>query len=114
MRFRESVSIRGFFEGKIEASGYLYIHEEAEVRANIRARDVIVAGTVHGDIEAGEKLEMLSTGKIYGDVRTAKLRIADGVVFEGKCDMIKGADDIDVFGTPVSQLRQTIESDSRG
>jgi cytoskeletal protein CcmA (bactofilin family) len=32
---------------------------------------------------------MLATGQVYGNIRTAKLNIADGVVFEGKCEMIK-------------------------
>jgi cytoskeletal protein CcmA (bactofilin family) len=34
-------------------------------------------------------LEMLATARVYGNVRTSKLRIADGVVFEGTCEMIR-------------------------
>jgi cytoskeletal protein CcmA (bactofilin family) len=44
---------------------------------------------VYGNIEAASRFEIHSTGKLYGNIRTAKLQIADGVVFEGTCEMIK-------------------------
>jgi cytoskeletal protein CcmA (bactofilin family) len=49
-------------------------------------------GAVHGNIEATDRLEIHENGKLYGNIRTAKLKIADGVVFEGKCEMIKAAE----------------------
>jgi len=48
-----------------------------------------VKGTVRGNVEALARLEIHDNGKLYGNIRTAKLKIADGVVFEGKCEMIK-------------------------
>ena len=75
--------------GEIVSTGFLYVEQGATITANIRVGSVVVGGTVKGNIEATEKLEMLSTGKVYGNIRTAKLKIADGVVFEGKCEMIK-------------------------
>ena len=65
---------------------------------------------VYGNIEASEKVEMLSTGKIYGNVRTAKLKIADGVTFEGKCEMIKRSDRIDIFSQPLQELKKMIQN----
>jgi cytoskeletal protein CcmA (bactofilin family) len=52
---------------------------------------------------------MLPSGKIYGNVRTAKLRIADGVVFEGKCEMLRNSEAIDVFSAPVEQLKESAQ-----
>lgn len=90
LRFKESLRIRGKFEGEIEATGRLYIDEDAVVTARrIRATSVTVGGTVRGDIEAADHIEMLPTAKVYGNVKAAKLRIADGVVFEGACEMIR-------------------------
>ncbi len=109
LRFRESVEISGKFEGKIIAEGYLYIRDGAEIRADIKARDIIVAGTVHGNIEATHRLEILETGRIYGNVRTARFRVADGVVFEGKCEMIRDADQLDVFAAPIDQVRESVQ-----
>ncbi|MFW5683570.1 MAG: bactofilin family protein [Spirochaetota bacterium] len=108
LRFRESVEISGRLEGKIIAEGFLYVRDGAEIEADIRARDIIVAGTVHGNIEATHRLEILETGKIYGNVRTAQFRVADGVVFEGKCEMIRDAEKVDVFSSDIEQIRESI------
>ena len=109
LKFTESVAISGRLEGKIIAEGFLYVRHGAEIHADIRARDIIVGGTVHGNIEALNRLEILETGKIYGNVKTAKFRVADGVVFEGKCEMVRDAEDVDVFAAPVDQMKETIQ-----
>lgn len=110
MRFSESLKIDGYFEGRIESKGFLYIEEGAEIRADIKVGSIVVGGVVHGNIHATEKLEMLATGQVFGNVKTAKLRIADGVIFEGKCEMIKNPDAVDVFSTPVPKLKETVQS----
>ncbi len=110
MKFSESLKIDGNFEGDIESSGFLYIEEGAEVKADIKVRAVVVGGVVHGNITASDKLEMLSTGQVYGNIRTAKLRIADGVVFEGKCEMIKGDSDINIFSDTVEKFKNTVKT----
>ena len=109
LRFSESVAISGTLEGKIIADGFLYIKEGATINADIRARDIIVGGTVNGNIEATERLEILATGKIYGNVRTARFRVADGVVFEGKCEMLRESDGIDVFAAPVERVKESAQ-----
>ena len=110
MRFSESLKIDGSFTGEIVSSGFLYVEQGATITANIRVGSVVVGGTVKGNIEATEKLEMLATGKVYGNIRTAKLKIADGVVFEGKCEMIRNSQAINVFSGPVEQLKKTAQS----
>ena len=89
LSFKKSLQINGYFEGDIVSTGYLVVGEGATVKANIKAGAVIVRGVVHGNIEASDKLEIHTGGKLYGNIRTSKLKIADGVVFEGKCEMIK-------------------------
>jgi cytoskeletal protein CcmA (bactofilin family) len=111
MKFSEPLKINGNFEGNIESPGFLYIENGAVVKADIKVRSIVIGGIVRGNIDASEKLEMLSTGKVYGNIRTAKLRIADGVVFEGKCEMIKGNDtDIDVFSDNVESLKEKVKA----
>lgn len=109
LRFTRSVQISGRLEGSIDAEGFLYIREGAEIVADIHAREIVVAGTVRGNIEASQRLEILATGKIFGNVRTAKLRVADGVVFEGKCEMLKDPESIDVFAVPLEQVRESAQ-----
>jgi len=105
MKFETSLKIDGVFEGEIESAGFLYIEDGADVRADIRVGSVVVGGVVHGSIVAKDMLEMLSTGKVYGNITTAKLKIADGVVFDGKCDMLKNPDETDIFAAPASKLK---------
>ena len=51
-------------------------------------------------------MKLLETGQVIGNIRTAKLKIADGVRFEGKCDMISDHESVNVFSAPVNQLKQ--------
>ena len=110
MRFKDSLKIDGTFSGEIVSTGFLYVEQGATITANIRVGSVVIGGTVKGNIEATEKLEMLATGKVYGNIRTGKLKIADGVVFEGKCEMIRNSQAINVFSGPVEQLKKTAQS----
>ena len=89
LTFEKSLQINGYFEGEIGFGDFLVIGEKATVKANIKANTVIIKGTVYGNIEAKERIEIQSDGKLFGNIKTSKLIIADGVVFEGKCEMIK-------------------------
>ena len=109
LRFRESLSISGTFEGEIESDGVLYIHEHAVVRADVRARSIIIGGTLRGNAHATERVEMLPAAKIYGNIRTARVRIGEGVIFEGKCEMIKNVNAVDIFAVPANQLRKSVQ-----
>lgn len=108
LRFSQSVTIQGRFEGEIVATGFLYIEEQAVVHANITAGSVVVAGEVHGNIRATGTLDMYSTGRIYGNVKAARLRISDGVEFDGKCEMVKDSGSVDIFAAPADQLKESI------
>jgi cytoskeletal protein CcmA (bactofilin family) len=110
LRFTESLTIKGVFEGEIDAAGHLVIEKGAHVRADIKVSSATVAGSVSGNIFAEEKLEMDSLGQVFGNVRTRRLRIADGVLFEGTCEMIKDPAGVDVFSTRGEKLKKTVTS----
>ena len=110
MKFTKSLRIRGYFEGDIESSGFLLVEEGATIKANIRVRSVVIGGMVYGNIIATEKLEMLSTGHVYGNIQTARLKIADGVVFEGKCEMIKNPEEVNIFTAPPDKIKSFVTS----
>ncbi len=90
LSFKKPLQISGEFTGDIVSEGFLIISEGAKVKANIKASTVIVGGTIIGNVTATVRLEMLTSGKVQGNIRTAKLQIADGVVFDGNCEMISG------------------------
>lgn len=88
LEFKRPLQINGMFKGEIKTKGVLLVGKGADVKANISAGTVIIGGIVTGNIEATNRLEMLDSGKVIGNIKTAKLQIADGVVFDGNCEMI--------------------------
>ena len=94
LEFDRPLQINGNFQGEIVSNSILLISETANVKADIKAGTVLLGGQVTGNIEASTKVEMLSTGKLNGNIRTPKLQIADGVVFDGNCEMLHPKEDL--------------------
>lgn len=110
LRFRDSLKILGRCEGRIESPGALIIGKGAEVLAEIKVGSLVVAGSVRGNVEALVQTEISSSGKIIGNLRTAQLRIEDGTVFEGKVEMLRNSDSLDIFLATPTQLKQSLET----
>jgi len=81
--------IDGKFQGTIETEGKVLIGQSGEAVTDIKARLVVVGGSVRGNIFATERVIFLSTGKIYGNIITPSLIMEDGVKFEGNCTINK-------------------------
>lgn len=82
-----TLRVDGQVEGEISAKGDVVIGETGMLKAQLRARNATVAGTVHGNVEIVDKLELTSTGKLFGDIKTGILIIGEGAVFKGACEM---------------------------
>ncbi len=81
------VRIEGTFEGDISVKGLVVIGETGRVScANLRANTVVVAGAVRGNITA-EKLEIRSTGRVWGDVTTVAFSTEEGSFLRGQVRM---------------------------
>jgi cytoskeletal protein CcmA (bactofilin family) len=81
------VRIEGIFEGQIGLQGMLVVGESGKVTCeNIRAATVIVAGAVKGNITT-QKLEIRSTGRIWGDVTTIAFVTEEGAFLRGQMKM---------------------------
>ncbi|MBN2050961.1 MAG: polymer-forming cytoskeletal protein [Spirochaetales bacterium] len=110
LSFSDSLKIDGYFKGEIESTGFLFIQKGAQVHADIKVRSIVIGGSVHGNITATEKLEMLSTGQVFGNIKTPRIKIADGVEFAGSCDMMRDPDTVEIFSQSVEKLKTSIES----
>jgi cytoskeletal protein CcmA (bactofilin family) len=77
----------GRLDGDLSTESLLELGENAIVRGNLSAANVIVRGKVNGNISARDRLEIKSRTEIVGDLRAAKLIIDDGVAFLGKADI---------------------------
>ncbi len=87
LAFEGSVRIDGSVEGEIRCLETLTIGEGAEVRARISSRVVIIRGKVEGNVTAKDRVELLTPGRLFGNVSTPRLIITEGVVFDGDCSM---------------------------
>lgn len=82
-----SLRIDGHFNGEILCGGTLIIGEQGEVKSNILANHVIVAGKVTGDISAQDRLTILKNGQINGNVHVMQLVIVEGGMLNGTSKM---------------------------
>jgi cytoskeletal protein CcmA (bactofilin family) len=84
---RSSLRIEGEVEGNISEAQTVVVGRKGRVRGDVCGESVIVAGSVRGDIAATNHLELKGGGRIEGDIRTPRLLIEEGSVFEGNCSM---------------------------
>lgn len=80
------VRIAGRFKGDVNVEGNVTIEQGAHVTGQIVAATVMVSGEVHGNINAGTRVELLETGVINGDVKAAVLTVAAGSRMRGNAD----------------------------
>jgi cytoskeletal protein CcmA (bactofilin family) len=87
---REDLTIDGEVEGTIEMQEHrLTIGQNGKVRASVKAREVIVLGTLHGNVETGDRIDIRKEAKLVGDIRTARIVIEDGAYFKGNVDIVR-------------------------
>jgi cytoskeletal protein CcmA (bactofilin family) len=92
LRGSGGVRIEGTFEGDIAVRGLVVIGETGRVSCeNLRANIVVVAGAVRGNISA-EKLEIRSTGRVWGDVVTVAFSTEEGSFLRGQVRMEERVD----------------------
>lgn len=87
LNFKDSLKIRGSFEGKIESDGHLIIGQEAVVSADVKARVISVNGTISGKLKADERIELFSMSRTMGDLIAPDLYIERNSAFNGTCIM---------------------------
>lgn len=84
----EDLTLCGQMEGSVLLPDHtLTVGPNAEIKAEISAREVIVAGAVVGNVKASERVEIQAAGSVIGDIATPRLAIADGGGFRGRVDM---------------------------
>jgi cytoskeletal protein CcmA (bactofilin family) len=88
LRCDGSVRIDGVCEGgMIETVGNVVVSVNAMVAADIMARNVSVSGAVTGKIKASDRLEILSTGRVWGDVEVGSFLLDEDGFFRGQLVM---------------------------
>ncbi len=70
--------IEGNFDGELQARSTIFIAEGAQVKASLRATDVIVAGTLNGVVDASDRFHVKPTARVSGEIHTATLVVEQG------------------------------------
>ncbi len=83
----EDLTVDGRVEGRITAARTLHVGPKASVEAEIAAQVVVIAGRVTGDVGASERVELLASGHLEGNIRAPRIVIAEGATFKGSVEM---------------------------
>jgi cytoskeletal protein CcmA (bactofilin family) len=86
----EDLLIEGQFQGNITLDDHcLTVGTEGHVKAEVRARQVVVLGSVTGNVATREKIEIRRTGHVVGDLQAASVAIEEGAYFKGSIDITR-------------------------
>ena len=89
IRSHEELVVDGEVEGVLESASSITVGPNGKVKANIRAREVAIFGSVRGNVEVTEKLAIRDKGSLIGDIKTAGISIDDGAYFKGSIDIVR-------------------------
>ncbi len=88
LRSSANVRLDGTFTGTLEISGNVLVGETARITADINARNISIAGAVRGNV-SGKKVQILRTGRIWGDIHAQALTTEEGAFIDGKITMTR-------------------------
>jgi cytoskeletal protein CcmA (bactofilin family) len=87
LTFEGTVRVDGKLKGEVFSDDVLIVGEGAYVEAEIDIGEIIIQGTVVGNIRAKRGIEIHAPGRVKGDLHTPSLQVDKGVIFEGRSFM---------------------------
>lgn len=87
VHFEGTVQLDSCFDGEIHTKGVLVVGEHAAIRGTINAGTVVSSGKIRGDITASEKVQLLKSAVLIGNVQTPSFSMEIGAYFSGHCEM---------------------------
>ncbi|MEX5217206.1 MAG: polymer-forming cytoskeletal protein [Nitrospiraceae bacterium] len=103
IRVEGTVRIDGRLEGEIHTKGTVVIGEDGVVQGTISAGILVNSGKVKATVTAGERVQLLKTGVLIGEVHTPSFAMEDGSKFQGLSDM-----GISSFGEEATKLPSNV------
>jgi cytoskeletal protein CcmA (bactofilin family) len=87
---QEDLYVDGELSGTVEALQHkLTVGPNGRLEAGVKARELVVLGFIHGDVEAADKIEIRKDARLEGNIKTARIIIEDGAYFKGSIDIVK-------------------------
>lgn len=87
LKFSGELTFEGKLDGEIHSDGILNLGDSAVINGNINAQSIVVRGKINGNLTAKEKIDIKTKTELFGDIRSAKLAIEEGVTFVGKTEV---------------------------
>jgi cytoskeletal protein CcmA (bactofilin family) len=84
---KANVRLDGVFEGTLDIEGNVLVGETARITADIHAKNISIAGAVRGNV-SGNKIQLLRTGRVWGDINATAITTEEGAFIDGKIAMI--------------------------
>jgi cytoskeletal protein CcmA (bactofilin family) len=85
----EEFYLDGEVEGSLEVSQRLTIGPNGKIKANVKAKELVVKGKIQGNVESAGRIVIMNGASIVGDVKTAGIVIEDGAFFKGGIDILR-------------------------
>lgn len=82
-----NIRLDGTFTGTLEITGNVLVGETAQIKADINAKNISIAGSVRGNVN-GKKVQLLRTGRVWGDISATALTTEEGAFIDGKISMM--------------------------
>jgi len=92
---KRSLCIEGVVEGNVFADGTVILGKSAYVSGSIEAHSASISGEVKGSVVVKDYVKLTSTCMVEGDIHAANFITDEGSVFNGKCYMSSGQEDVD-------------------
>lgn len=89
--FKGDVTVHGFFrvdgdfQGSITTEGRILVSPSGRIKGSLTGRDIVVGGVVKGDLFASERITLLSSALVVGNLYAPRIRMEQGVLVEGYC-----------------------------
>jgi cytoskeletal protein CcmA (bactofilin family) len=94
VHFEGTVRIDGQLEGEVHTKGTLVVGEHAVIKGIITAGTITCGGKIAGNVTATERMHLLKSAVVIGDVRSPAFSMEEGAHFQGQCDMgVKSLDE---------------------
>jgi cytoskeletal protein CcmA (bactofilin family) len=87
LKFAGELTFDGKLDGDISSEGVLNLGDNAVVKGNLNVNSVVLRGKINGNVTAKERIEIKAKTELFGDIRSARLVIEEGVTFVGKSEV---------------------------
>src|SRR5258708_26585887 len=87
---REDLTIDGEIDGSVELQEHrLTVGPHGKLQAGVKAREIIVLGAIHGNVDASDKIDIPKAANLEGDIKTARIVIEHGAYFKVSIDIVR-------------------------